>query len=203
MNNNKGFTLVELLVVVLIIGILAAMAMPAYFKAVERARAAEADTMIGTVVNAQQRYKMKTGKYAANWKSLDVAPANAKAQAIYCTKGEQAANCGGQNAFEITLYGTSAADQNTSGVIAKRVGTGQYTYTLEKLYDSTDTPYCVPGTAADDEAFCMEYHGVETAAELPYTANVQGSGDWPSGYKKPAGTGAAGGAGGAGTGGGH
>lgn len=199
MNNKKGFTLIELLVVVLIIGILAAMAMPAYFKAVERARASEADTMIGTVVNAQQRYKMKTGKYAANWKSLDVAPANAKAQAIYCTKGTQAAGCGDQNAFEITLYGTSAANGNTSGVIAKRVGTGQYTYTLEKLYDSTDTPYCVPGNAtagSDDEAFCMEYHGVEAANELPYKKNVQGGqggSAWPSGYKKPTATAAAGG----------
>ena len=64
MNNKKGFTLIELLVVVLIIGILAAMAMPAYFKAVERSRVAEAETLIGTVVNAQQRYKMKTGKFA-------------------------------------------------------------------------------------------------------------------------------------------
>ena len=188
-HNKKGFTLIELLVVVLIIGILAAMAMPAYFKAVERARASEADTLIGTVVNAQQRYKMKTGNYAAYWTSLDVAPANATKDDTYCTKGAYDATkgCTG-NGFLITLVGTKTTQGNTSGVIAARKGSGQYTYTLEKLYDSTDPAYCVP-VSADDKAFCMDYHGVEAEADLPYTKNVQGTGDgkaaWPSGYAKP------------------
>lgn len=167
MNNKKGFTLIELLVVVLIIGILAAMAMPAYFKAVERARAAEADTMIGTVVNAQQRYKMKTGKFTENWKALDVAPANAITGDIYCTKGTQAADCGDENGFEITLLGTDASATNESGVIAKRVGSGQYTYTLERKYDSTEPAICNPGTGADNKEFCMEYHGIDDETKLP------------------------------------
>ena len=179
MNNNKGFTLVELLVVVLIIGILAAMAMPAYFKAVERARAAEADTLIGTVVNSQQRYKMKTGKFAAKWSSLDVAPSNATASAAYCTKGAQptletgavgypSTSCGGQNAYYIVLVGTDAtsgATNNTNGVIAYRVGTGQYKYAIHKRYESTDPAVCVAGDGADDEAFCADFDGVEAYAD--------------------------------------
>lgn len=172
MNNKKGFTLIELLVVVLIIGILAAMAMPAYFKAVERARMAEADTMIGTVVNAQQRYKMKTGKFASLWTSLDIAPANAVASKYYCTKGDQPAtgegaaatttDCGGDNAFLIELVGTNAASgtANTNGVKATRVGTGQYKYVLQKQYNSTDPAVCV-ATTEDDKAVCADYAGVE------------------------------------------
>ncbi len=189
MNNNKGFTLVELLVVVLIIGILAAMAMPAYFKAVERARASEADTMVGTVVNAQQRYKMKTGKFATKWTSLDVAPANAIASAAYCTKGEQpeveavdspsapATDACGQNGFYILLVGDDASKENTSGVVAYRVGTGQYTYTIEKLYDSTEPAVCNPqgeDEESDNGLFCMDYHGVEDFDDIPdpvYTAS--------------------------------
>lgn len=191
MNNKKGFTLVELLVVVLIIGILAAMAMPAYFKAVERSRTAEADTMIGTVVNAQQRYKMKTGHYAKTWSALDVAPANVLAgSSVYCTKGEQPEVkpestvaeasgtdvCGkGQNGFIIALIGTDASTGNTNGVIATRVGTNQYTYTIQKRYESTDPAVCI-GTSDDDKAFCAEFNGFESydeeGADAIRTANT-------------------------------
>ncbi len=161
MNTKKGFTLIELLVVVLIIGILAAMAMPAYFKAVERSRVAEAETMIGTVVQAQQRYKMKTGRYTETWTALDVAPAGAPATAsgIYYTKGA------GGNGFAMQLQGTDANGlDNGSGVVATRVGTGQYGYSIYKLYDKPGRAMCAPGTtnADDDEALCADFGGADT-----------------------------------------
>ncbi len=59
--NNGGFTLIEILVVVLIIGILAAIAVPQYQKAVEKARATEAVLTISTLEKAIDRWLLENG----------------------------------------------------------------------------------------------------------------------------------------------
>ena len=41
-NNKSGFTLLEILVVIIIVGVLASVAMPQLFRNVERSRATEA-----------------------------------------------------------------------------------------------------------------------------------------------------------------
>ena len=80
--NRKGFTLIELLVVVLIIGILASIAIPQYFKVVEKARVAEALSMISSVKSAEERYLARGGAYTADFTQLDISYANMTATAI-------------------------------------------------------------------------------------------------------------------------
>ncbi len=75
-NNKKAFTLIELLVVVLIIGILAAVAVPQYQKAVEKARAAEAITLMESIRKGIDAWLLANGTLQQNTKLVACANAD-------------------------------------------------------------------------------------------------------------------------------
>ncbi|HYH78456.1 MAG TPA: prepilin-type N-terminal cleavage/methylation domain-containing protein [Longimicrobium sp.] len=68
--NNKGFTLIELMIVVVIIGILAALAIPRFSKASDRAKEKEADGILKQVYTLQQTYYAQWGSYATSVNDL-------------------------------------------------------------------------------------------------------------------------------------
>lgn len=65
MNNTKGFTLIELMVVVVIIGILAAIALPNYTTFQTKARQAEAKTALGAGYSALKSFYYENNTYTA------------------------------------------------------------------------------------------------------------------------------------------
>jgi prepilin-type N-terminal cleavage/methylation domain-containing protein len=70
--NKMAFTLIELLVAVLIIGILAAIALPQYQKAVWKSRAAQLQQSVRDLSNAQEMYFLVHGRYPTNFDELDI-----------------------------------------------------------------------------------------------------------------------------------
>lgn len=68
---RKGFTLVELIVVVIIIGILATIAVPQYMKAVERSRGGKARSALTQIAKAEKMYSAENnGLYWATTDAL-------------------------------------------------------------------------------------------------------------------------------------
>ena len=65
MKKQHGFTLVELLIVIIIIGILAMMAVPQYQKMVDKAKIAEAKSNLNAIANAIYLYHVEHGHYSA------------------------------------------------------------------------------------------------------------------------------------------
>ena len=60
-----GFTLMELLIVVIIVGILASVALPQFSKMTRRARAAEGTNLVGAVLTAEWVYYQEQGGFTA------------------------------------------------------------------------------------------------------------------------------------------
>ena len=70
--SNAGFTLVELLVVIIIVGVLSAIALPTFLDQAGKARESEAKTNLGALNRGQQAYRLENGEFASSISDLDV-----------------------------------------------------------------------------------------------------------------------------------
>jgi len=142
MNNQmqKGFTLIELMIVVAIIGILAAIAIPQYQDYIARAQVSEACTLLGGL-------KTPIAEYAA---------LNGAAPTLVASTGDLDADdytTVGTNVVSITgaTAGTYIATMNATGVSNKvsngeldmefDIATGQFTFKDGGVTDKDLTTY--------------------------------------------------------------
>jgi type IV pilus assembly protein PilA len=67
---DKGFTLVELLVVIVIIGILTAIALPSFLNQTAKAKQSEAKQNISSVIKAQQSWRTENAQFTTAFDDL-------------------------------------------------------------------------------------------------------------------------------------
>jgi prepilin-type N-terminal cleavage/methylation domain-containing protein len=119
MKKNNGFTLVELAVVIVIIGVIAAFAVPRFRDAVERSKAAEAVNFMTSIRSAQERYNARLGSYTTNLADLDISMGTPK----YFSVGDVAVGSTGsiENSWTLTLsrVGASAGYGNYTVVFTQ------------------------------------------------------------------------------------
>ena len=68
--NNRGFTLIEIMVVILIIGVLAALIVPKVMSRPDEARITAAKQDIATISQALNLYKLDNGRYPTTEQGL-------------------------------------------------------------------------------------------------------------------------------------
>ena len=117
--SRTGFTLVDLTVITVLIGIMAAFALPRFRAAVERSKAAEAFNYLACVQAAQERYHSRQGAYTDDLSDLDIKLTTPKYFKIGSIGAGDSGSLEDSWTLSLTRFGASA-------------GYGEYTVTFNE-----------------------------------------------------------------------
>lgn len=116
LRSQQGFTLIELMVVLLIVAIIAAFAYPSYISSVQKSRRTDAITSLNEIMHLQEEYFIRNRSYAKDLTQLGysantIDSAN-KDYAITMTVEPSA--CSGNNTQTCEAFEISAQPKSTS-----------------------------------------------------------------------------------------
>lgn len=123
----RGFTLVEIMLALVVVGVLAAVALPAYQQAVQKGRRSDAIAMLTAVQQAQERWRANRTGYAANLSDLGFSSSQSP-KGYY----EIALSNVAMSTYTVTATPISSGAQAKDSVCAKlgiAVSGGQVSYT--------------------------------------------------------------------------
>jgi type IV pilus assembly protein PilE len=134
MNKQKGFTLVELLIVVAIVGILAKIALPMYTSYLVRGKLVEAQSTLTSARVAMEQYYQDHRTYTGGDASVSASPAGiCPAATTYFTY-----SCSAPTSTTYTLTASSNAGQGLGAA-------NDYVYTIDQSNSKATTTFA--GTA--------------------------------------------------------
>lgn len=106
---NHGFTLIELMIAVAIVGILAAIAYPSYLDQVRKSKRSDARSLVLQTANRQERYFTTHYEYAGSMKDLGYKNATVETEnKAYSVT----ASASGTNKENFTITATAINDQD-------------------------------------------------------------------------------------------
>lgn len=174
MKKHAGFTLLELITVVIIVAVLVTMAISYYKRAVENMRMTEVISLMGVEIAAQERFMLLKRHYTKHWHMLDTAPvqvrrayaennySNGVENTVFFTRGKKH---NGDPASGFQMYFENIGQ--SWFVTADRVGDGDFKYTLIRPFDSEQV-FCLPGNDETNSInVCLGFMGVDDVSELP------------------------------------
>lgn len=132
MNRNRmqGFTLIELMIVVAIVGVLAAIAYPSYDQYVKRGNRSEGIAQLNDVAARQERYFAQNNAYITSSANLDKLGLTASGGKVASSTGKysltvsKVANDGGYTLTATQQFGDSKCGNLTLDALGNRGRSG-------------------------------------------------------------------------------